>query len=401
MDAHEDTRRARRAARDQLRRHGPRLAVGCQNRFESGHRSPLHPAHYTFNDCRNIPKVQLLVEERLHRDLIGSVQTGATEPSEPSRLLRVAQAGEATRVGRQEIQPCRLAPGPGIRTYRPPCDAARPARGRSEHACPAMTAAPAPSRPRTRPANAPRFAGAPRYRCRAPASRTSTLASISSRPLFIRVAESTEILRPMFQRGCAQACAGVALATASAVQLRNGPPEAVSSRRRTPAGALPARKPARQTLEDSVVFAVDRNQFGARSLHSRDQQRPRHDRRFLVGEHQPLACPGSGQRGGQARGAADGRHDIICRGLSRPARRWPWRRQHARAGFRPGAAAARAPAAACGDSSAAHSGSNRRHCSSISVALLRAASANDAEAFRMQRQHFQRVDADACRWSPG
>ena len=37
----------------------------------------------------------------------------------------------------------------------------------------------------------------------------SRQASMSSRPLFISVAESTEILRPIFQRGCAQAWSGV------------------------------------------------------------------------------------------------------------------------------------------------------------------------------------------------
>ena len=36
----------------------------------------------------------------------------------------------------------------------------------------------------------------------------SRCASISSSPLFIMVAESTEILRPMLQFGCAQACSG-------------------------------------------------------------------------------------------------------------------------------------------------------------------------------------------------
>ena len=69
----------------------------------------------------------------------------------------------------------------------------------------------------------------------------STQASISSRPLFIRVAESTEILRPMRQRGCAQACSGVTSAICSRVARRNGPPDAVSRIRRTPAGAAPVR----------------------------------------------------------------------------------------------------------------------------------------------------------------
>ena len=58
-------------------------------------------------------------------------------------------------------------------------------------------------------------------------------ASISSSPLFMSVAESTEILRPIDHLGCLQACSGVAAAILSGVQVRNGPPEAVRIRRRT------------------------------------------------------------------------------------------------------------------------------------------------------------------------
>ena len=41
----------------------------------------------------------------------------------------------------------------------------------------------------------------------------SQCASITSRPLFISVAESTEIFRPITQLGCAQACSGVTAAS--------------------------------------------------------------------------------------------------------------------------------------------------------------------------------------------
>ena len=53
-------------------------------------------------------------------------------------------------------------------------------------------------------------------------------ASISSSPLFIRLAESMLIFDPIDQTGWAAACAGVAAAIRSRVQVRNGPPEAVS-----------------------------------------------------------------------------------------------------------------------------------------------------------------------------
>ena len=63
----------------------------------------------------------------------------------------------------------------------------------------------------------------------------SQRASITSSPLFIRLAESTEIFLPITQLGCATACAGVAAAIASADSVRNGPPEAVSHNALTPA----------------------------------------------------------------------------------------------------------------------------------------------------------------------
>src|SRR5690606_19367477 len=58
-------------------------------------------------------------------------------------------------------------------------------------------------------------------------------ASITSRPLFIRVAESTEIFGPIDHLGWATAWAGVTSANEARLRPRNGPPEAVSTIRRT------------------------------------------------------------------------------------------------------------------------------------------------------------------------
>jgi len=63
-------------------------------------------------------------------------------------------------------------------------------------------------------------------------------ASMISRPLFIIVALSTEILAPMFHFGCLTACSGVTVAMKARSRPRNGPPEAVSNSRRTPPGRL-------------------------------------------------------------------------------------------------------------------------------------------------------------------
>ena len=56
----------------------------------------------------------------------------------------------------------------------------------------------------------------------------SHTASISSRPLFIRVAESMVIFAPMFQLGCLRASALVLPASSSFFIPKKGPPEAVS-----------------------------------------------------------------------------------------------------------------------------------------------------------------------------
>ena len=64
---------------------------------------------------------------------------------------------------------------------------------------------------------------------------------MSSSPLFMRVAESTEILRPMTQEGCWRARSTVTRANSSRGVVRKGPPEAVSHKQRTEASGLPSR----------------------------------------------------------------------------------------------------------------------------------------------------------------
>ena len=57
----------------------------------------------------------------------------------------------------------------------------------------------------------------------------SQRASMTSKPLFIIVAESIVILAPMSQFGWRKACSGVTSRSCSFVNVRNGPPEAVRS----------------------------------------------------------------------------------------------------------------------------------------------------------------------------
>jgi hypothetical protein len=66
-------------------------------------------------------------------------------------------------------------------------------------------------------------------------------ASITSSPLFMSVAESIVIFGPMRQVGCASASSRVISRKLSRGRLRKGPPEAVSSSRRTSSRRLPSR----------------------------------------------------------------------------------------------------------------------------------------------------------------
>ena len=54
------------------------------------------------------------------------------------------------------------------------------------------------------------------------------MASINSSPLFIIVAESTEIFAPILQLGCFTACSGVTSSSSARLLPLNGPPEPVS-----------------------------------------------------------------------------------------------------------------------------------------------------------------------------
>ena len=67
------------------------------------------------------------------------------------------------------------------------------------------------------------------------------VASIISKPLFIRVALSMEILGPMFHVGWRSASSGVTAPMASACMPRKGPPLAVRISRRMDEGQVPSR----------------------------------------------------------------------------------------------------------------------------------------------------------------
>ena len=99
---------------------------------------------------------------------------------------------------------------------------------------------------------------------------------MTSRPLFINVAESTEIFGPIDHLGWATACAGVTWA--SSARLRRGTAAGGGQQDPAHAGAVDAGIARAQALEDRAVFAVDRDDFGAGTLGSAGQQ--------FAGQHQ-------------------------------------------------------------------------------------------------------------------
>src|SRR5471032_3071787 len=93
------------------------------------------------------------------------------------------------------------------------------------------------------------------------AKPNSQQASITSKPLFISVAQSIVMRLPIRQVGCFRACWGVTNASASLGVLRKGPPEAVRMSFET-CCRLPARRHwCAQALVRAVVFAIHRQQL--------------------------------------------------------------------------------------------------------------------------------------------
>ena len=137
----------------------------------------------------------------------------------------------------------------------------------------------------------------------------SQCASITSRPLFISVAESMVIFRPIRHVGCCSASAAVTSASSDADRPRNGPPDAVRMSRR-----ISRRLAAVQALMNGVVLAVDRQDRDAASPARRfGHDAAGHDEHFLVGERDRLAdarwrrAPPRGRRCPTTR-TARGRH---------------------------------------------------------------------------------------------
>ena len=109
------------------------------------------------------------------------------------------------------------------------------------------------------------------------------LASITSRPLFIRVAESIVIFGPICQTGCASASFTDAFASSACVHPRNGPPEPVSTTRLT----SPRRSPRRHWASAACSESTGTSRSGP--LDEIDDELAADHQALLVGQREHLA----------------------------------------------------------------------------------------------------------------
>ena len=276
--------------------------------------------------------------------------------------------GNASRSGGSNVQRAdlgeveRRAPA-----RRPARDGA--ARRRSGRACRDARGARASRRRTARPARARSTAGGRRRRSGRTGVPNSQCASITSRPLFISVAESIVIFPPIAHVGCCSACSTVTPSSSAAERPRNGPPDAVIVSRSTVPAPL-----AGDQLVQRGVLGVDRDQLGAGRLGERHHELAAHDERLLVGQRDVDALGERDDRRAQPRRADDRVEHEVGAGLGdQPheplrARRAPRRRSRPpprarrRRGrsARSGARRARAPARSAPRASARRTGRRAR-----------------------------------------
>ena len=132
---------------------------------------------------------------------------------------------------------------------------------------------------------------------------------MTSRPLFISVAESTVILPPIAHVGCASASSTVTSSSSARVRPRNGPPEAVRTSLSTVPGALGG-----EQLVQRRVLGVDGDDLRAGRLGERHDELAADDERLLVGQREVDALAERRDRRPQA-GRADERveHEVGAR----------------------------------------------------------------------------------------
>ena len=197
-------------------------------------------------------------------------------------------------------------------------------------------------------------------------SPNSQCASITSRPLFISVAESIVIFWPICQVGCFSASAAVTCARLS----RRAAAERPARRGQDQAPHVPGRTPV-QALMNGVVLAVDRQHCHAVPAGRLHHQAAGHHQHFLVGEGDGLAAGDGGEHGLERRRARRGAEHDVDVGMG------GHRDQSVGAARRKGWPVVRRPSACrpASEASATTAGQYLRTCSANTGTLLPAARA--------------------------
>ena len=270
--------------------------------------APGRPRARLDHAARDVHEADPLRQERRDGDLVGGVQHGRARCPPPAPAARASgRQGNAVLVGRLEVE---AAPHQVHRRARAAAARGGAGRSRSARACPGARSGPARCRRRGAPSRGPSTAGAPRPRSGRSASPNRWCASITSRPLFMSVAESIVIFAPIVQVGCRSASAGV-----TASQLVGG-----AAPERPPGGGQDrpprtrSRRHALHELEQGRVLGVNRHQRGAGARpRGRDEVAAGHQA-LLVGQRHGNAALERRQRRPQARRAHQGvQHEVGLR----------------------------------------------------------------------------------------
>ena len=222
------------------------------------------------------------VEERRDGHLVGRVVRARVRAAALPRLARERQQREASRASGAS----KRSSSPAARSSGSAGTAARSGIGERERDRHAHVRAARGARAARRRGSG-RASARPRSDARRPRSgRTgmpnSQCASISSRPLFASVAESTVIFRPIDQVGCARASVDRDVRRARpATRPRNGPPDAVRTSDCDRVGST-----SLEALEERRVLAVDRQEQPAAASVGGDGELAGGDEALLVRERE-------------------------------------------------------------------------------------------------------------------
>ncbi len=146
----------------------------------------------------------------------------------------------------------------------------------------------------------------------------SQCASITSRPLFISVAESIVIFPPIAQVGWRSASSTVTPSSSARLRPRNGPPDAVSVSRSTVPGRSPSISWCSARCSESTGMSC-----APVASRQRHHQLAAHDQRLLVGQRDVDALGQRDDRGPEPRRADDRVQHQIGAGLRHERARAP------------------------------------------------------------------------------